>query len=189
MRINTGIAKGINLVTLEGLETRPTAERTKEAVFSMLQFDIEGRRVLDLFSGSGQMALEALSRGAESAVMIDKSANAVKIIKTNAEKTRLLEKSRIYCTDCFDYLNRNKGEKFDIVFIDPPYALKLVGKSLKALAENDSFRQGALVVCESAESDVIGGDVYLEQKFECVKSKKYGVAYVNIFTLKGDVTQ
>ena len=83
MRIITGSAKGAKLLTLEGLETRPTAERTKEAVFSMLQFDIEGRRVLDVFSGSGQMALEALSRGADSAVMLDKSKDAVNIINKN----------------------------------------------------------------------------------------------------------
>ena len=86
MRIITGKAKGIRLVTLEGEATRPTSERVKEAVFSMLQFDIEGRRVLDLFSGSGQLALEAVSRGAAEAVLVDKSKDAVKIINTNIEK-------------------------------------------------------------------------------------------------------
>ena len=122
MRIITGSARGAKLVTLEGLETRPTAERTKEAVFSILRFDIEGRKVLDMFSGSGQMALEAVSRGAESAVMLDKSRDAVNIINKNAEKTRLADKCKIYCSDCFDYLKRNKGEKFDLVFLDPPYS-------------------------------------------------------------------
>ena len=188
MRIITGIAKGAKLITLEGLETRPTAERTKEAVFSMLQFDIEGRKVLDLFSGSGQMALEALSRGAASAVMLDKSKEAVNIITKNAEKTRLADKCKIYCTDSFDYLKRNKGEKFDIVFIDPPYALKLVEKSLQLLIENDNLKPTSLVVCESAESDVFTSDSSVKEKLEIFKSGKYGVAHVNIFTPKGGNT-
>ena len=187
MRIITGAAKGVKLLTLEGLETRPTAERTKEAVFSTLQFDIEGRKVLDLFSGSGQMALEALSRGADLAVMLDKSKDAIGVIKKNAEKTRLLSKCEIYCTDCFDYLSRNKGKKFDLVFIDPPYALKLVGKVLTALLEADALKPTSIVVCESAEPDVLGGDSLLENSFEILKSGKYGVAYVNILTLKGGI--
>ena len=95
MRIISGTARGIRLKTLEGDATRPTAERTKEAVFSMLQGDIEGRDVLDLFAGSGQMGLEAISRGAASAVLIDKSLDAVKIIKENAIKTRLESKCDI----------------------------------------------------------------------------------------------
>lgn len=185
MRIITGTARGIKLITLEGLQTRPTAERTKEAVFSMLQFDIEGRRVLDLFSGSGQMALEALSRGADSAVMLDKSRDAVAVITKNAEKTRLADKCKIYCADAFDYLARNKGEKFDVVFIDPPYAQKLVEKSLKALIENDNIKPTSIVICESADPDVFTPDSSLNAELELIKSAKYGVAYVNIFTKKG----
>ena len=89
MRIITGKAKGTKLLTLEGNDTRPTSERSKEAIFSMLQFDIEGRDVLDLFAGCGQLSLEALSRGAAHAVMTDKSAEAIRIIRTNAAKTKL----------------------------------------------------------------------------------------------------
>ena len=184
MRIITGSARGAKLLTLEGLQTRPTAERTKEAVFSILQFDLEGRKVLDMFSGSGQMALEALSRGAESAVMLDKSKDAVNIITKNAEKTHLADKCKIYCTDSFDYLKRNKGEKFDLVFIDPPYALKLVEASLKTLVDNGNLKPTSLVVCESAEQDVFT-DSNLKDSFEVFKSGKYGVAYVNILTPKG----
>ena len=184
MRIITGSARGIKLITLDGLETRPTAERTKEAVFSMLQFELEGRRVLDLFAGSGQMALEAISRGAESAVMLDKSKDAVNVINKNVEKTRLADKSKVFCSDCFDYISRNKGEKFDLVFIDPPYALKLVGKSLKALLEGGMLKPTSLIVCESGEADVFADDTALGEKFETVKSGKYGVAYINIFTPK-----
>ena len=185
MRIITGSARGAKLLTLEGLETRPTAERTKEAVFSMIRFELENRKILDLFSGSGQMALEALSQGAESAVLLDKSKEAVNIITKNAEKTRLKDKCKIYCTDAFDYLKRNKGEKFDIVFVDPPYALKLVEKSLNALIENDNLKPTSIIICESAEPDIFDPESSLKDKFETLKKSKYGVAYVNILTPNG----
>ena len=104
MRIITGSARGIALATLEGENTRPTADRTKEALFSMIQFDIEGRRVLDLFSGSGQMALEALSRGASSATLVDRSREAISIIRQNAEKSKLIDHCTIYQADYLDFL-------------------------------------------------------------------------------------
>ena len=123
MRIITGKARGVRLDTLPGLDTRPTAERAKEAVFSMLAFDIEGRRVLDLFSGSGQMGLEALSRGARSATMVDHAKAAVEIIKKNTAKTKL-EGAEIVCADSVNWLDgaAKRGLSYDIVFMDPPYA-------------------------------------------------------------------
>ena len=112
MRIITGTARGVNLVTLEGEEiTRPTTQRTKEGIFSAIQFELTNRRVLELFSGCGQMALEALSRGAQSAVMIDESAEAVEIIKTNAKKTGLIKSCRISRMDTASILNRQTVEK------------------------------------------------------------------------------
>ena len=110
MRIITGKAKGIVLKAPQGETTRPTADRVKEAVFSMLQFDIEDRSVLDLFAGSGQMGLEALSRGAAEAVFIDKSKDAIKAIKENLEKTKLLDKAKVYQNDYLDYIKHNKGQ-------------------------------------------------------------------------------
>lgn len=187
MRIITGKAKGINIKTLEGEATRPTSQRVKEAVFSMLQFDIEGRRVLDMFSGSGQMALEALSRGATFAVMLDKSRGATEIIRKNAEKTKLTDKCSIYCTDFKDYLVRNKGEKFDIVFIDPPYASDLVKKSLLLLVELDALKPTSLVVCESNLQNKIEDDESVCNLYNVVKSGKYGVAHISILTPKGEL--
>ena len=109
MRIITGRAKGIKLETLSGDNTRPTSERAKEAVFSMLQFDIEGREVLDLFSGSGQMGLEAVSRGAASATLVEKAKDAAAVIAKNIEKTRLSEFCRLQCSDVFDFIRTFKG--------------------------------------------------------------------------------
>ena len=133
MRIITGKARGTNLYTLPGSTTRPTADRVKEAVFSMLQFDIEGRSVLDLFGGSGQLALEALSRGARDAVIADSQRGAIDIIKKNAEKTKLSSGCTIMLSDWKETLRRLSGKKFDIVFLDPPYSSGLIPDVLKEL--------------------------------------------------------
>ena len=182
MRIITGSAKGIRLKTLDGEITRPTAERVKEAVFSMLQFDIEGRSVLDLFAGSGQMALEALSRGAASATLIDKSADAVKIIEDNAKKCRFYDSCEIRRLDYLDYLKRNRGEKFDIVFLDPPYALHFYAPALRALLENDMLKPTSLIVCESGEDQIFDGDSGLANKFSVFKQSRYSRTFITILT-------
>ncbi|MBR4295516.1 MAG: 16S rRNA (guanine(966)-N(2))-methyltransferase RsmD [Clostridia bacterium] len=189
MRIITGKAKGIRLATLEGDNTRPTSERTKEAIFSMIQFEIEGRRVLDLFSGSGQMGLEALSRGAESAVMIDHAKAAVSLIKQNTVKTKL-EGASIICADSLEFLRsegrkRNEDAKYDIVFLDPPYDQKLIPKALELLLSGRLIKRSALIICESASNeDVFGGNASLEARFEVIKTLKHGIAYVNLLTPK-----
>jgi len=186
MRIITGSAKGIRLKTLEGEVTRPTAERVKEAVFSMLQFDIEGRSVLDLFSGSGQMALEALSRGASSAVMVDMNRDAVKIIEENARKTRLYPQCKIWRMDYMDYIRRNHGENFDIVFLDPPYAAHLYRPALQALLQYKLLKPTTLIVCESGEGEIFDGDEALANQFEVVKSARYSKTYITIFSPKAE---
>ena len=180
MRIITGKARGIKLKTLEGENTRPTAERVKEAIFSMLQFDIEGRSVLDLFSGSGQLALEAISRGASNATMIDKSSDAIKIIRENAEKTKLKDQCYIYNSDALDFLKRNRGKKFDIIFLDPPYASKLYQPILTALIEYENLKSSSIIVCES-DTDVF--DESLKNDFKIIRTARYGKAIISIVVL------
>ena len=185
MRIITGKAKGIKLETLKGDNTRPTSERAKEAVFSMLQFDIEGREVLDLFAGSGQMGLEAVSRGAKSATFVDKAKDAVAVINKNIEKTRLGDFCRAFCSDVSDYIRTVKGRrKFDIVFIDPPYALRAVPATLSALLGADLLKDTSIIVCESEEADVFESSPELAKKFEVIKASKYGVAHLTVLTVK-----
>ena len=181
MRIITGKARGIKLATLEGVNTRPTSERAKEAVFSMLQFEIEGREVLDLFAGSGQMGLEAVSRGAASAVFVDKSKDAIAVIGKNIEKTGLSDSCRVFCADTQDYIRTAQGrKKFDIVFIDPPYALRLAAKTLSSLLDADLLKPTSVIVCESEEEDIFENDDGLKGKFEVLKKAKYGMAHVTI---------
>ena len=177
MRIITGSARGVSLFTLPGEATRPTAERTKEAVFSMIQFDIEGRKVLDLFAGSGQLALEALSRGAEEAVLCDNS--------REAEKTRLSSKFKIYSSDAKTLIGRLGEERFDIIFLDPPYALKTVPSVLESLIDNKRLKPTSILVCETAEdADVFGSNNDLCGKFNIKKQTRYGAACVTIMSPK-----
>ena len=184
MRIITGKARGIHLSTLSGEATRPTAERVKEAVFSMLQFDIEGREVLDLFAGSGQLALEALSRGAAHAVMTDRSREAVAVIKENARKTRLDGACEIYNCDHTDYIRKNRGKKFDIVFLDPPYALKLCASVVESLDAADMLKSSTIIVCESEKDDVWAEGTPFAERFDVLKKASYGRAFVTILTPK-----
>ena len=185
MRIITGTARGTRLATLDGEATRPTAERVKEAVFSMIQFDLMDSTVLDLFAGSGQMGLEALSRGAEKAHFIDKSAEAVEIIKKNADKTHLSDRASIFCADSIDYLKRSKGRcKFDFVFIDPPYGSGLVAESLELLSDGAMLNDGAWLIVEDETEDIFGGNDGLAAKFNVEKSNRYGRVHIVVLTVK-----
>ncbi len=188
MRIITGRAKGVRLYSLEGDNTRPTGERAKMAIFSMLQFETEDRHVLDLFSGSGQMGLEAISRGAANAVLVDRSKDAVKIIEKNAVKTKLALECEILCADYADFLRTSRGKrKFDLVFLDPPYAQKLIPDALSRLLANGLLSPRATVVCEAAsQDDVFGGNESLMEKFEIERQARYGSEEVAILRLAED---
>ena len=185
MRIITGRARGIRLDTLEGEMTRPTTERAKEAIFSRLQFEVEGRRVLDLFAGSGQMGLEALSRGATHAVMVDQSKEAIAIIRKNAERTRLADDCTIVCSDFSDFLRGRRGrEPFDLVFIDPPYSLMCAAEAVRLLQKGGMLALGAIVVCEVGEENF---DPECLPGFEVLKSTHYGKkTFVNILLYRGE---
>lgn len=187
MKIITGIAKGMNLETLEGDNTRPTSQRVKEAIFSMIQFDIEGASVLDLFAGSGQLGLEALSRGAKKATFCDSSRDATDIIIRNAKKSRLFDKCRI--STC-DYLQMIRGiankEQYDIIFIDPPYKEKCISNALDKLYVGNVIADNAIIVCESGEEDIFGNNSELREKFDVQKQAKYSISYVTVLRLRGD---
>ena len=187
MRIITGKARGTKLQTLAGEATRPTAERTKEAIFSMINFDIAGARVLDLFAGSGQLGLEALSRGAKSTVLNDSSREAAAIIRANAEKTRLADSCEILSTDWQPVLRRFAGrETFGLVFLDPPYAGGFLPKVLTKMIEWDLLSDGAVIVCESAnEGDVFGENEELKNQFTVRRVARYGAACVTILEKGG----
>ena len=186
MRIITGTAKGTKLSTPEGENTRPTAERTKEAIFSALQFDMDGRAVLDLFAGSGQMGLEALSRGAESAMFIDASPESMAIIKENAKKTGFFEKSRFLISDYRSYVRKAGGrDRFGLIFLDPPYASDYIDDAIERILKADLAMDGCLFVCEGAKETILEGKEELKSHFTLLKQNRYGIAHVHILQYKG----
>lgn len=186
MRIITGSAKGKRLETLEGEATRPTSERIKEAIFSSIQFEIEDRRVLDLFAGSGQMGLEALSRGAARATFIDSSREAMEIVKKNARLTGLDGDCHYLVSDWKNYIRKASGrEQFDLVFVDPPYAMKCCAEAADYLAEREVIISGAIVVLESGEEEISPDDERL-LGYEVIKSTHYGKKTIlNILIYRG----
>ena len=186
MRIITGSAKGKKLVSLEGDATRPTSERIKEAIFSSIQFDVEGRRVLDLFAGSGQMGLESLSRGAQKATFIDSSREAMDIVKQNAKATGFFDICHYLVSDWKNYIRKASGrERFDLVFVDPPYAMQCCADAANYLAEKGLVIPGAIVVLESGEEEILPDDARLKG-YRVIKSTHYGKkTFVNILFYEG----
>lgn len=177
MRVITGSRRGKKLKTLEALDTRPTTDMVKEAVFSAIQFDVAGSQVLDLFAGSGQMGIEALSRDATHCVFVDNNPAAVQIIKENISDCKFVAESRVLNMDSLDYLKVAKGQ-FDIVLLDPPYGKGLIEKALVGLDAHLSDR--AIVVCEH-EKELELGDAY--GKLVKHKRYKYGKIAVTIFKI------
>jgi len=172
LRIITGIAKGKRIETLEGEATRPTSERIKEALFSSIQFDIENRRALDLFAGSGQLGLEAMSRGAESVTFVDSAREAMDIVKKNAKSVGFFDRCRYSVSDYRNYIRKASGrERFDLVFIDPPYAMQCCSDAISRIKEADLLMPGALVITESGEEELSAECL---SDFEVLKSTSYG---------------
>lgn len=145
MRVITGTARGRKLKTPENYDIRPTTDNVKESVFNIIQFDIEGRRVLDLFAGTGQMGIECLSRGAAEAVFVDKSRDAEKIIRDNLKTCQL--KATVVQDDALSFL-RSCG-KFDIIFVDPPYDMPIYEPVLELINLVDILSEGGIIICEA----------------------------------------
>jgi len=178
MRVITGSARGAKLKTLDGLSTRPTADRVKEAIFNIIQFDVEGRRVLDLFAGSGQLAIEALSRGASYAVLVDQNQEAVKVVKENLKKVKLDQRATVLQADYLRYLS-TAHDRFDLIFLDPPYAEKMLENALQKISEIDILSEGGIIICERPREKAIPPVV---GSLICSKDYCYGKTAVNLYT-------
>ena len=188
MRIITGLARGVRLETLEGDQTRPTAERVKEAIFSSIQFEIAEKKFLDLFSGSGQMGLEAVSRGASLAVMVDESREAAELIKRNAKKTKLFEHCRVLNCGYAEYLRGAAGrERFDYVYIDPPFGDRMIPTVLKKLGESGVADENTLVFCEDEREELMNEKEAATCPFYVEKHTKYGRIHIFCLRLKKEV--
>jgi len=177
MRVITGKARGVQLKTPEGMLTRPTADRVKEALFSIINFDIPGAKVLDLFGGTGQLGIEALSRGAEAAVFVDQREDACKIIRENLRRTKLEGQGRVVRSDYLDYLRRCR-EKYNIILLDPPYAEVFLENALKSITEIDILQSGGIIVTERPSGKELP---YEFEGFTRSKDYKYGNTVLTLY--------
>ncbi|MDD3229192.1 MAG: 16S rRNA (guanine(966)-N(2))-methyltransferase RsmD [Oscillospiraceae bacterium] len=178
MRVIAGKARGRRLVTREGSETRPTPERVKEAIFNIIQFQVEGRRVLDAFAGSGQLGIETLSRGAAHADFIDRSKESVAVIQKNLESTGLAQQASVFQTDTLLFLQR-KSLPYDICFLDPPYRTGLLQQALPLCAA--IMNPGGMILCEYPADEKLPDTVGLFQRY---RTYKYGKIMITTFVHK-----
>ena len=186
MRIIGGLMRGTKLYTLEGENTRPTLDRVKESLFNILNFKLQDAVVLDLFSGSGALGLEAISRGAKKAVLCDASKAAYKIILSNVDKTKVAEKVKVYNIDYEKCLNKLADEKykFDIIFLDPPYESEYYEKSLEKIYELDLLAEDATIILETDDRDRIISNIDNNKYYIC-DERKYGRATLVFLNRKG----
>ncbi len=183
MRIISGSARGRRLKELQGMETRPTTDKVKESLFNIIQFELEGRRVLDLFAGTGQLGLEALSRGAAGCTFVDQRREAASLVRENVKLCGFTDRARVVQGDALSFLSACR-EKFDVVLLDPPYDSGLLEKSLNLLTQFDILREYGIIVCESGVEWTIPP---LMPPYEAGREYRYGQIKLTVCRRSGSV--
>ncbi len=187
MRVISGQCKGKRLFSVRGLNLRPTSDRVREAIFDILQDQIEGRQVLDLFAGTGALGIEALSRGAGRAVFVEESAPSLTVLRKNIEECRMKDRAQVLAREVKSGIKilEAKGESFQIIFLDPPYGKEFVPKTLKALATSSIVSPDTLIVAEHAATDPAFSIPHLER----VDARKYGGTLVSFFRMQEEAKE
>ncbi len=181
MKVITGIAKGVSLVAPQGEEVRPTSQRVKEGVFSAVQFIVSGAAVLDLFSGSGQIGIEALSRGAKSAVFVETRKESIQAIKTNLSATKLCDNAKIVSCDVNKFV-LECSEKFDIIFLDPPYFYKNTETIL--INSGNLVSNSGIIICETDSKETLPQE--LSNNFRLFRQYKHGRVLITSYKSEED---
>ena len=177
MRVIAGKAKGIILKTPDGMATRPTADRVKEALFSIIQFDLPEAVVLDLFGGTGQLGIEAISRGARRAVIVDEAEPACRLIKENLKRTHFENEAEVVRGDYLTYL-QSCHQKFNIIFLDPPYAEVFLETALNKISQIDILQSGGIIIAERP----LGKELPVNlEGFSRSKDYKYGKILLTLY--------
>ncbi len=187
MRVIAGEAKGRELIAPKGLKTRPTLAKVKEAMFGMIQFDVEGADVLDLFSGSGGLGIEAISRGARRAVFCDADRLACSAVRANIERLGFEDRAEVHFGDAIALLNTlsSEGVSFDIVLLDPPYESDLETRAVSALEAGGLLKPGSILVCEHS----LKNPPVFSSSFTVRKARKYGDCYLTYAVFEGEEDQ
>ncbi len=178
MRIITGSARGCKLKLVPGETTRPTREMVKEALFSIIQFQIEGRTVLDLFAGTGQLGLEALSRGAEKAVFVDNTIAAIRTIRENATAARLLDRAEIRQSDYKAFLQSAPKRSFHLVLMDPPYLAGYLKRVLNFIETFDIVAEHGIIVCEGRSGETMPEQI---GRLRLLRTYTYGITALHLY--------
>lgn len=181
MRVVSGSARGRRLKELQGMETRPTTDKVKESLFNVIQFDIPGRKVLDLFGGTGQLGIEALSRGAAHCTFIDQRRDAVALIRENLKLCRLEENAKVMQGDSLAFLGSCR-EKFDVIFLDPPYHTDLMDRTLELVTKIDILSEHGIIICETMADRQLPP---MEAPYEWGKDYRYGQIKLTIGRRQG----
>jgi 16S rRNA (guanine966-N2)-methyltransferase len=180
MRVIAGKSRGRTLKAVAGINTRPTTDKVKEAIFSMIGPHFDQERVLDLFAGTGGLGIEALSRGARQAVFIDIESKSIDVIKQNLQSTGFAGQSEIYRTDAVRSLKalKKRGVAFDLVFLDPPYRLHIIPQLVTTLSAENLLTDGAIIVCEHDRTVVLPEII---DKVAFWKSAQYGDTHITVY--------
>ena len=177
MRVITGTARGRKLGQLQGMDTRPTTDQVKESIFNIIQVDIEGRRVLDLFAGTGQLGIEALSRGAAGCTFVDQRKDAVALVRSNLKLCQLSDKARVVQGEALSFLSTVR-ERYHLVFLDPPYRTDLLENAIKKIAEIDMLTENGIIICESPADKVLPE---LPQPYRKGREYRYGKIKITVY--------
>lgn len=181
MRVISGTARGRRLKELPGMDTRPTTDKVKESLFNIIQFDIEGRKVLDLFGGTGQLGIEALSRGADRCTFVDTNRQAVAVMRENVAMVGFGDRATVQQGDAMAFLSGCR-EKFDLIFLDPPYQTQLLENCIQAVAKFDILSEYGIMVCESALEKPLPE---LDVPYEKGKEYRYGKIKLTVYHRQG----
>lgn len=180
MRIIAGKYKGHALVSFKAAHIRPTTDRVKESLFNIWRDEVEGARVLDLFCGTGNLGLEALSRGAESVTFVDAHPKSIQILRQNLDKLRVEEDHLVITSDVYKFLKKEQ-EPFDLILIDPPFTEEMADEVMQALSESSIFRVGTRIAIESGRREKIG-DVY--GRLYRYDGREFGDKFLSLFQVR-----
>ena len=181
MRVISGIARGRRLKELQGMDTRPTTDKVKESMFNIIQFDLEGRKILDLFAGTGQLGIEALSRGASHCTFVDTRRDAVALVRENLQSTGFSKQASVFQSDSLAFLSSCR-EKFDIIFLDPPYQTDFLERCMETVVMFDILNEHGIMVCESAAERVLPT---LPEEYQMSRDYRYGKIKLTICRREG----
>ena len=180
MRVTAGTAGGFKLDSVPGMDVRPTADKVKQAIFNMLQFQLEGRRVLDLFAGTGQLGIEALSRGAAHADLVDHSPASVAVIRKNLQKTKLADRATVHLADYKSFMKGYPKQSCHLLLLDPPYRAGYLERVLNFVQTFDIMAPNGIIICESDASEVLPSEIGC---FVQEKRKVYGHTAITVFSV------